>query len=103
MRWPSPTRPAFLDRFFPEIERALRQRAAARAGADTISGLRRRRGLSLADLAAATGISEERLWVIEDGGLRVAQVREAVACVRALGGRLDLTADLDDAGPAALY
>lgn len=94
---------AFLDRFFPGESGALRQRAPARASADTISGLRSRRGVSIADLAAATGISEERLWVIEDGGLRVAQVREAVACVRALGGRLDLTADLDDSGPVALY
>lgn len=94
---------AFLDRFFPGESGALRQRAAAWASAETISGLRSRRGVSLADLAAATGISEERLWVIEDGGLRVAQVREAVACLRALGGRLDLTAELDDSGPVALY
>lgn len=94
---------AFLDRFFAGRPGAVGQRAAARAGAATISGLRRRRGISLADLAAATGISEERLWVIEDDGLRVAQVREAVACVRALGGQLDLTADLDDSGRVILY
>lgn len=98
-----PDSASFLDSFFPGQMSAVRQRAAARAGADTIAGLRRRRGLSLADLAAATGITEERLWVIEDDGLRVAQVREAVACIRALGGRLDVIADLDDAGPASLY
>jgi hypothetical protein len=94
---------AFLDRFFAGGSVAVGRRAAARAGAVTISELRRRRGVSLADLAAATGISEERLWVIEDDGLRAAQIREAVACVRALGGQLDLTADLDDSAPEILY
>jgi hypothetical protein len=93
---------AFLDRFFADRPSDIGQRAATRAGADTISALRRRRGVSLADLAAATGISEERLWVIEDDGLRVARVQEIVACLRALGGRLDLTAELE-AGPVALY
>ena len=86
---------AFLDRFFASSADAIRRRAAARAGADTLSGLRRRAGLSVAELAKATGIAPERLWFIEDGGLRVAQVREAVACIRALGGQLDLTAAFD--------
>jgi hypothetical protein len=93
---------AFLDRFFADRPSDIVQRAATRAGADTISALRRRRGVSLADLAAATGISEERLWVIEDDGPRVARVQEIVACLRALGGRLDLTAELET-GPVALY
>jgi hypothetical protein len=94
---------AFLDRFFGGSSDTVTQRAAVRASGDTISGLRRQRGFSLADLAAATGISEERLWVIEDGGVRVAQVREAVACLRALGGRLDLAADLGDGHAPLLF
>jgi hypothetical protein len=85
---------AFLDRFFAGSADVIRHRAAARANAASLAELRRRSGVSLADLAEATGITEERLWFIEDGGLRVAQVREAVACIRALGGHLDLTADL---------
>jgi hypothetical protein len=85
---------AFLDRFYAGSADVIRHRAAARANATTLAELRRRSGVSLADLAEATGITEERLWFIEDGGLRVAQVREAVACIRALGGHLDLTADL---------
>jgi hypothetical protein len=92
---------AYLDEFFGSSADAIRRRATARARADTLAGLRRRSGVSLADLAEATGISAERLWFIEDGGLRVAHVHEAAAYVRALGGQLDLTADLG-AGPARL-
>jgi hypothetical protein len=94
---------AFLDRFFPDRASAVRQQAAARADADTISGLRRRQGISLADLASATGISEERLWVLEDGGIRLARVAEAASCVRALGGRFTLAADLDDGQTRLLF
>jgi hypothetical protein len=94
---------AFLDRFFADNSDAITQRATARASGDTLSGLRRRRGVSLADLAAATGISEERLWVIEDSGIRVAHVREVVACVRALDGRLDLAADFGDGQAPLLF
>ena len=85
---------AFLARFFAASADGIRRRAAARADADTLAELRRRRGVSLADLAEATGITQERLWFIEDGGLRVAQVREVAACIRALGGHLDVSADL---------
>jgi hypothetical protein len=86
---------AFLDKFFAGSADGLRRRAAARASADTLAELRHRRGVSLADLAEATGITQERLSLIEDGGLRVAQVREAVACIRALTGHLDLTTEFD--------
>ena len=58
--------------------------------------------MTLADLAEAAGITPERLWFIEDGGLRVAQVREAVACIRALGGRLELTVAIPDGEPTEL-
>ena len=58
--------------------------------------------MSLADLSIETGISEERLPLIEDGGLRVAQVYEAVAYVRALGGRLTFTAQLGESAPVQL-
>ena len=51
--------------------------------------------MSLADLAVETGIDEERLRFIEEGGIRVAQVHEAVAYVRPLGRRLTLTVDGD--------
>jgi Helix-turn-helix len=86
---------AFLDRFFAQSAAGVRRRAAARSNANTLTELRQQRGVSIQDLAEATGITQERLSFIEEGGLRVAQVREAVACIRALGGHVDLSADLD--------
>ena len=85
----------FLDKFFAQSAAVVRRRAAVRASADTLTELRQQRGLSIQDLAEATGITQERLSLIEDGGLQVAEVREAVACIRALGGQLDLSAGFD--------
>jgi hypothetical protein len=92
----------FLARFFPADTGAIAERAAILGVAQTLAGLRRGNGMSLADLATETGISEARLRVIEARGLRVADVREAVAYVRALGGRLTLTAELADGAPVPL-
>ena len=60
------------------------------------------KGLRLADLSKQTGIGEQRLRDIEDGGLRAAQVHEVAAYVRALGGRLTLSADLGESAPVVL-
>jgi hypothetical protein len=84
----------FLARFFPASAGAIGARAAELAGARSAAGLRG--STSLADLARHTGLSEQRLREIEDSGLRVTQVHEAVAYVRGLGGRLTLTAELSD-------
>ena len=90
----------FLSRFFPADTGAVAERAAVLAAAQSLAALRN--GMSLADLATETGISEERLRFIEAHGLRVAEVHEAVAYVRALGGRLTLTAELANAAPVTL-
>jgi phage shock protein A len=92
----------FLVRFYPADTGAIATRAAVLGAAQTLAGLRSGNGMSLADLATETGISEARLRVIEARGLRVAEVHEAVAYVRALGGRLTLTADMANAAPAPL-
>jgi phage shock protein A len=92
----------FLARFFPADTGAIAERAAILGVAQTLAGLRSDQGISLEDLATETGISEARLRVIEARGLRVADVREAVAYVRALGGRLTLTAELADGAPVPL-
>jgi hypothetical protein len=92
----------FRSRFFPTDSGAIAERAAVLGVAQTLAGLRSGNGMSLEDLASQTGISEERLRVIETRGLRVAEVHEAVAYVRALGGRLTLTAEMADAAPAPL-
>jgi hypothetical protein len=92
----------FLARFFPADTGAIAERADALGVAQTLGGLRSGNGMSLADLATETGISEERLRVIEARGLRVAEVHEAVAYVRALRGRLTLTAEMADAAAVPL-
>ena len=90
----------FLARFFPADTGAVAERAAVLAAAQSLAALRN--GMSLADLATETGISEERLRFIEAHGLRVAEVHEVVAYVRATGGRLTLTAELANAAPVTL-
>jgi hypothetical protein len=87
----------FLARFFPLAGDDIAERATALGQARTLAQLRHANGISLADLAVETGIDEKRLRLIEDGGLRAAQVHEAVAYVRALGGRLTLAVDGDTA------
>jgi len=90
----------FLARFFGTQASAVAARAAELAEARPVAGLRG--NVSLADLARETGITEKRLREIEDSGLRDAEVREAVAYVRGLGGRLTLTAKLGDSAPVQL-
>jgi hypothetical protein len=92
----------FLARFFPDDSGAIAEHAGALSAAQTLAGLRSSNGMSLPDLATETGISEERLRFIEDGGLRAAEVQEAAAYVRALGGRLTLTAKIGESNPVVL-
>jgi phage shock protein A len=87
---------AFLARFFPAAGDAVERRAAHLTAARTLADLRTERGISIEDLAVETGISAERLQRIERDGLRVAHVHEVAACIRVFGGRLRVTADLDD-------
>ena len=84
----------FLARFFSAQASAVEARAAELAMARSLGELRG--SVSLADLSDKTGISEQRLRQIEESGLRAAQVHEAVSYVRGLGGRLTLTAELDE-------
>jgi hypothetical protein len=92
--------PTFLDRFFPSQASAIALRAAGLGTARSIAGLRG--SMSLPDLAGHTGISEQRLRQIEEGGLRVAEVYEAVAYVHGLGGRLTFTAEFGESAPVQL-
>jgi phage shock protein A len=90
----------FLARFFPSQASTIAARAAGLATARLVAQLRG--SLSLAELSNNTGISEQRLRQIEDGGLRVAEVYEAVAYVRGLSGRLTLTAEVGESPPVQL-
>jgi hypothetical protein len=90
----------FLARFFPSQASGIAARAIDLAAARSAAGLRG--STSLSDLARQSGINEKRLREIEDGGFRDAEVREAVAYVRGLGGRLTLTAEVGESPPAEL-
>jgi phage shock protein A len=90
----------FLARFFPADSGAIARRAADLAAAQTLAALRG--DMSLADLSTETGISEQRLRDIEASGLRAAEVNEVAAYVRALGGRLTLTAKVGESAPVGL-
>jgi transcriptional regulator with XRE-family HTH domain len=55
--------------------------------------LRRQHGASLDELAKRTGLSATALRRLEDDDLGPAELADVAAYIRALGGRLDLTAD----------
>lgn len=90
----------FLARFFSSEADAIAARATELAAARSLPELRG--STSVAELAERSGISEQRLRQIEDGGVRVAEVHEAVAYVRGLGGQLTITAELGDSAPVQL-
>jgi phage shock protein A/DNA-binding Xre family transcriptional regulator len=85
----------FLSEFFPDDSSAIAARAAELSSAGSLADLRAHRGMSLSDLETATGISERRLQAMEKGNLRHATLHELTAYLRAVGGRLEVTADLD--------
>ncbi len=84
----------FLAEYFPAAQASVSARADALATASSLGGLRRERGLSLADLAGTSGLSEKWLGSTENGDLRTTSLHEVAAYVRALGGRLELAADI---------
>lgn len=92
----------FLSTFFPDGVRRIMDRSARLAAAATLQNLRHRRGLNLADVARATGMMEHDLWNLETEELESGRLRDVAAYVRALGGRLELTAHLDEGGPVTL-
>jgi hypothetical protein len=93
----------FLQTYFPHLFSYISARSAALAAAITIGGLRRHYQRSIADVAAPAGLSESALWKLETGDLRLARVDDVAAYVQAVGGRLELTADLGDGQPRLLF
>lgn len=86
---------SFLAQYFPDRGEEIIGRSAALASAVRLRELRERRGLRLADLAGATRMSERELRKLEVDDLGSASVREASAYLRALGGRLIVSAEFD--------
>lgn len=86
------TSAAFLAECFPSEADAVAERAAVLARAVSLRGLRGETDLGDPGM---TGIFEDRLRKIDRDGLEAAGIRELAAYLRALGGRLELTAVID--------
>jgi phage shock protein A/DNA-binding XRE family transcriptional regulator len=90
---------SFLDEFFPGAETEVELGAAALAArnrAHTLAQARERLGLTQAQVATRMNVRQERVSAIERAEPGAAEVRTLAAYVRALGGRLEIIADLGD-------
>ena len=86
---------AFLATYFPHCETDVRRRSHKLAASSTLADLRRQHGASLDELAKRTGLSATALRRLEDDDLGPAELADIAAYVRALGGRLRVTAEFD--------
>ena len=88
---------SFLDEFFPGEETEVEIGAAAlvaRHRGHTLAGARERMRLTQAQVANRMNVREERVSAIERAEPGAAEVRTLAAYVRALGGRLEIIADI---------
>lgn len=88
---------SFLDEFFPGEETEVEIGAAelvARNRAHTLAQARERLGLTQAQVAKRMNVRQERISAIERAEPGAAEVRTLAAYVRALGGRLEIIADI---------
>ena len=86
---------AFLATYFPGSAARVKRRSAALATASALHRLRQQQQVSLVDLAARTRRAASELRRLEAGELADAHVADVAAYVRALGGRLRVTAEFD--------
>jgi DNA-binding XRE family transcriptional regulator len=92
------TRDEFLDEFVhpadrPALEEAHQKRVLA-VRAEYLTEMRKRVGLTQAEVAEAMGVSQQRVSAIENGS--VAELSTLAAYIRALGGELKVIADFGD-------
>ena len=85
----------FLATYFPGSAAGVKRRSAALATASALQRLRQEQQLSLVDLAGRTRRAAGELRRLEAGELADAHVADVAAYVRALGGRLRVTAEFD--------
>jgi phage shock protein A len=89
---------SFLDEFFPGEETEVEIGAAALAArhrAHTLAQARQRMRLTQAQVAARMNVRQERVSAMERAAPGATEVRTLAAYVRALGGRLEIIADID--------
>ncbi|MDR2984879.1 MAG: helix-turn-helix domain-containing protein [Nocardiopsaceae bacterium] len=91
----------FLDEFFPDA----RDRASIVAGKEQLraeqrafrlADMRRRLGLTQAEVAVRMGISQGRVLAIEHAKPGTTELRTLASYVEAMGGRLEIIADFGD-------
>ena len=90
---------SFLDAFFPGQADEVEAGAAAlvaRSRARTLAEQRTRLGLTQAQVAQRMGVRQERVSAIERADPGSTEVRTLASYVEALGGRLEVIADLGD-------
>lgn len=92
------TREEFVDEFVhPDDRRAIqeaRDRRVLKVRADYLAEMRKKAGLTQAEVAETIGVSQQRVSAIENGA--VAELATLADYVRALGGELKVIADFGD-------
>jgi len=96
--WVYPDAPSLVDEFFPGQADQVRAGAAALVASTqvrTLADQRTRLGLTQAQVAARMGVGRERVSAIEHAGPGATELRTLASYVEALGGRLEVTTDVD--------
>ena len=88
------TRDEFLAEFYPDPAGMEQLRAEQRAF--RLTEMRRRLGITQAQIAARMGIAQGRVSAIEHTKPGTTELRTLAAYVEALGGRLEIIADFGD-------
>lgn len=92
------TRAEFLDEFvYPDDRRAAeeaRQRRKLQVAAQCLTDMRKKAGLTQAEVAEAMGVTQQRVSAIESGS--VAELATLADYIHALGGELKVIADFGD-------
>ncbi|HUZ36396.1 MAG TPA: helix-turn-helix transcriptional regulator [Streptosporangiaceae bacterium] len=92
------TRDEFVEEFVHPDDRAAieeaRQRRALRVRSEYLAEMRKKAGLTQAEVAEAMGVSQQRVSAIENGA--VAELATLGDYIRALGGELKVIADFGD-------
>ena len=92
------TREEFVDEFVHPDDRVAVQEArdkrALKIRADCLTEMRRKAGLTQADVAEIMGVTQQRVSAIENGA--VAELATLADYIRAIGGELKVIADFGD-------
>src|SRR5450755_1595033 len=92
------TRDEFMEEFVHPDDRAAiqdaRHKRALQVRAEYLTEMRKKAGLTQAEVAEAMGVSQQRVSAIESGS--VAELATLADYIRALGGELKVIADFGD-------